>query len=470
MRCRLEDSIVGFLGFLLCILAPMRKITHTIGVGTLDLSTEERANVMKVLDSNRLSYGPWSKRFEQDFAAMHDSQHAIFVNSGTSALSLAVACLKEACHWEDGDEIIIPALTFVATANVVFEHNLRPVFADVDPRTYNIDPKKIEEQITPRTKGIIVVHLLGLVADMDPILKIAKKHDLRIIEDSCETMGVTYRGRKAGSFGDISCFSTYVAHLVITGVGGLVVTNVPAYAEIVRSLANHGRDNIYLSIDDDQDVDGAMFQEIIRRRFRFIRRGYSFRATELEAAIGVGQLKRLPEMIGKRQENARHLIETLKPFERWLQLPWFNSLVQEHAFMMFPVVIRKETELKKDPLIQHLESWRVETRDLFPLINQPAYASLHIREQDYPVASWVNRCGFYIGCHQGITDTEIAYIGSVFSEFFKHYGSLPHFSGGEGTKTSTRQCPSTRLRASSSAHPRFRPARGSGGQPSRSGG
>jgi dTDP-4-amino-4,6-dideoxygalactose transaminase len=377
---------------------------------------------MQVLESNRISYGPWTRRFEQEFAAAHDSTFAIFVNSGTSALSIAVACLKEVFGWKEGDEILVPALTFVATANVLIEHGLRPVFVDCDAKTYNVDPKKIEARITQRTRGIVVVHLLGLVADMDPIVKIAEKHRLRIIEDSCETMGVTYRGKKTGTFGDIACFSTYVAHLIATGVGGFAMTKNPTYAEILRSLANHGRDNIYISIDDDKDVDGAAFEEIIRRRFRFVRRGYSFRATELEAAIGVAQLHRLPEMIKKRRENARKISAALKPLEKWIQLPWYDPKIQEHAFMMYPVVLREESGIDKDALVQHLESLHIQTRDMLPLINQPVYADMHIREEEYPVARWVNRCGFYIGCHQGMSDNDIATMGSAFTEFFKQHG------------------------------------------------
>lgn len=397
----------------------IKKLSHPIGVGTLSISKEETANVMKALKTNRLSYGPFSREFERKFAASHDSKYGVFVNSGTSALSIAVACLKETCGWKDGDEILVPALTFVATANVVFDHHLKPVFVDCDAKTYNIDPSKIEAAITPKTRGIMVVHLFGLIADMDPILKIARKHKLEIIEDSCETMGVSYRGRRAGSFGAISCFSTYVAHLIVTGVGGLAVTSDPKYAEILRSLANHGRDSIYISIDDDKDIDGAAFKEVIRRRFRFIRRGFSFRATELEAAIGVGQLKQLPKIIKKRQENAKKLTKVLRPFERYLQLPSFDPKVQEHAFMMYPIVIKPDAPCTKDELVQHLEQWNVQTRDMLPLINQPVYAAMKIDQKQFPVADWVNRCGFYIGSHQGITAKEIEYIGKVFTEFFQ---------------------------------------------------
>ena len=161
-----------------------------------------------------------------------------------------MACLKESENWKDGDEIICPALTFISTSNMILQNSLKPVFIDVDPFIYNIDYKRIEEKITKKTKAIMVVHLFGQPADMSEILMIAKKHKLKIIEDSCETMLVKYKGKSVGSFGDISCFSTYVAHLLVTGVGGLAVTNNPKYAEIMRSFANHGRDGIYISIDE----------------------------------------------------------------------------------------------------------------------------------------------------------------------------------------------------------------------------
>lgn len=403
----------------------MKRSPIQLGVGTLDLTKEEKSLVMQVLDSDRLSYGVFSRKFEREFAQAHDSSYGVLVNSGTSALSIAIACLKEMHAWKDGDEVIVPALTFVATANVVLDHLLVPVFVDCDPRTYNIDPAKVEAAITPRTRCILPVHLFGQVADMDPILAIAKKHKLQVLEDSCETMGVAYKGRKAGSFGDISCFSTYVAHLIVTGVGGLAVTKDEKAAEILRSIANHGRDSIYISIDDDKDIDGAGFQEVIRRRFRFVRRGFSFRATEMEAALGLGQLHRLPRMIALRQKNAKRLIELLKPLEKWLQLPWYDAAKQEHAFMMFPIVVRKDAGFDKWDLVQHLESWNVETRDMLPLINQPVYASMKIRQEDYPVADWVNRCGFYIGCHQGFHEEQLDYIAKVFTMFFEERGLLP---------------------------------------------
>ncbi len=402
----------------------MERSPTQLGVGTLGLSERERAYVNEVLHSDRLSYGPFSRRFENEFAELHDSKYAVFVNSGTSALSIAIACLKETEQWSDGDEVIVPALTFVATVNVVLEHGLTPVFVDCDPISYNIDPALIEAKITKRTRAIMPVHLFGLVADMDPIIVIAKKHNLKMIEDSAETLGVRYKGRKTGSFSDISCFSTYIAHLVVTGVGGLAVTSNKEYAEILRSLANHGRDGVYISIDDDKDIDGATFEQVIKRRFRFIRRGYSFRATEMEAAIGVGQLERLSEILSARQKNAEQLQEFLKPYEQWLQLPTYDKKIQEHAFMMFPIVLKKGTPFKKNEIIQHLEDWNVETRDMVPLINQPVYKDMHIQQDEYPNATWINENGFYIGCHQGFNAQHLTYMRDVFGQFFASKGLL----------------------------------------------
>src|SRR5262249_5744359 len=157
----------------------------------------------------------------------------LMCNSGTSALQIALAALKEVYGWQDGDEVLVPALTFVATPNVVFYNNLKPVFVDVDPQYFTIEPSKIEAKITPRTRAVMPVHIGGLPCDMDPILELACRHDLRIVEDSAEAMFSCYRGRPVGSFGDVGCFSTYVAHMLVTGVGGVCTTNDPGLIVIL---------------------------------------------------------------------------------------------------------------------------------------------------------------------------------------------------------------------------------------------
>lgn len=395
-------------------------MTHSkhnyIGVGDLKLTKEDKEAVNNVLDSNRLSYGPVSREFEKEFAKLHDSKFAIFTNSGTSSLHIALAALKEKYGWADGDEVIVPSVTFIATSNIILHNNMRPVFVDVEESTFNIDPKKIENAITPRTKAIIPVHLLGLPADMDPILKIAKKRNLHVIEDSAETMFAKYKGKTVGSFGDIACFSTYVAHYIVTGVGGFNTTSDPDLATMLRSLMNHGRDSIYISIDDDNTSDEKKFKEIIAKRFKFVTLGHSFRATELEAALGLSQLRRKDQIIARRKYVAARYLKGLEDLSEYLQFQQ-TPPDRENVYMLFGVVLK---EGDKTPLVNFLEQNDIETRDLLPLLNQPVYKKIFGNmEDDYPVAKKLNRGGFYIGCHQYLTDVDIDYVIKKFHEFFK---------------------------------------------------
>ena len=213
-----------------------------IGVGTFTASPLAKQLVMEALSNNRLSYGPMMQRFETELAGLHGCRFGIMSNSGTSALLLALQALKELHGWADGDEVIVPAVTFVATANIVLHNRMVPVLVDVDRLYYELRPELIEQAITPRTRAIIPVHLFGQPADMEPIIAIARKHSLKIIEDSAETMFASCNGKRVGSLGDIGCFSTYVAHLIVTGVGGVNTTNEPEYAIKIRSLLNHGRE------------------------------------------------------------------------------------------------------------------------------------------------------------------------------------------------------------------------------------
>jgi perosamine synthetase len=386
-----------------------------LGVGDLTISELEKRYVNEVLDSNRLSYGPFSRRFETELAELHGCRFGVMSNSGTSSLQVALQALKERHGWTDGDEVIVPAVTFVATSNIVLHNRMTPVFVDVEPDTYNIDPAKIEERLTERTRAIIPVHLFGLPADMDPILELARRHDLRVIEDSCETMFAAYRGRPVGSFGDVACFSTYVAHFLVTGVGGVGTTNDEDLAIRMRSLINHGRDSIYLSIDDDKTSDPDKLFVIADKRFSFVSVGHSFRATELEAALGCAQLENRQAIISRRRENARFLIERLDELGGALQLPIVPD-DREHAFMLFPIVVR---EGRRDDLVAYLERERIETRYMMPLLSQPVYRELFgDLEPEYPVAADIDRNGFYIGCHQGFGEAELEYIVSRFQAFY----------------------------------------------------
>jgi dTDP-4-amino-4,6-dideoxygalactose transaminase len=393
----------------------MKKFPRQIGVGGLVISDYEKQLVNEVLDSSRLTYGPMTKRFEEDFAHSHGCQFGLFMNSGTSALHVALAALRERHGWADGDEVIVPAVTFVATSNVVLHNRMKPVFVDVESETFNIDPTKIESKITGKTRAIIPVHLLGLPATMGPILEIAKKHGLAILEDSCETMFAKYNGQVVGSMGEIGCFSTYVAHFLVTGVGGFAITNDRDLAVAMRSLMNHGRDSIYFSCSDDEGLEGKRLEEIIEKRFSFIHLGHSFRCTEMEAAVGLGQLARASQILARRRQIAEHLNRELQPYADVLQLPTCPR-DRTHSYMLYGLVLRNEN---KKRLVSYLENLNIETRDLLPLLNQPVYQRMFGKlEAQYPVAKWINESGFYIGCHYYMGDEEVDFIVKAVHEFF----------------------------------------------------
>ncbi len=388
-----------------------------IGVGDVTIGELEIQYVLDTLRKGRLSYGHYTASFEREFAREHGRKYAVFCNSGTSALQIAVQALKERNEWADGDEVLVPAVTFIASSNVVLQNRLRPVFVDVDPAYFEIDPAQIERRITRKTRAIMPVHLFGQPCDMDPIMALAQRHRLAVIEDSCEAMFVKQKGQPVGSWGDIACFSTYVAHLVVTGVGGLATTNDGELAIALRSLINHGRDGIYLSADADQTDDPRKLWEIVDRRFSFVQLGHSYRATEMEAALGLAQLQRKQDIIGARQRNAAYLTYGLRNFEEHLQLPEIRPQTQ-HAFMMYPIVVRTPN-IARDDLVRFLEERNIETRYLMPLLNQPIYRKIFGDiESQYPVASVLNQRGFYIGCHQGLTTENLAYVIETFKEFF----------------------------------------------------
>jgi dTDP-4-amino-4,6-dideoxygalactose transaminase len=385
-----------------------------VPVGGLRISARARRYVGEALRNNRLSYGPFLRRFEERFARVHDSRFGISCNSGTSALHIAIAALQDRGRWRPGDEVLVPAVTFVATPNMAILQGLKPVFVDVDPRTYNIDPAQIERHVTKRTRLIMPVHLFGQPCDMDGVMAAARRRRLEVVEDSAETVFAKHRGRSVGSFGDVGCFSTYVAHILVTGVGGLAATSDPDLAVVLRSLVNHGRDSIYNSIDDN---DRGHSREVLAGRFHFVRMGFSYRLTELEGALGLAQLEERAPLMKRRRANAAYLLEKLRPYEDRLQLPWWPAHV-EHSFMMFPILLAPDVDRAK--LTLFLEKRGIETREMLPLINQPFYRKLYgSLEKRYPVATRIDRGGFYVGCHQELGRAELDLVVEAFADYFK---------------------------------------------------
>ena len=390
-----------------------------IAIADLKISKKAKNYVLSVLNNNRLSYGKFTGKFEKEFAKTHNRDFAMVCNSGTSGLQVALHALKEVYGWEDNDEVLVPAVTFIASSNVIIHNNLKPVFVDVEKDYYCVDPKKIEEKITSRTRAIMPVHLFGQSSEMKLILKIAKKHNLKIIEDSCETMFVKYMGKPVGSLGDISVYSTYVAHIMVTGVGGIVTTNDELLATTIKSLMFHGRDNIYLKIEDDDTKNKVRLNSIIERRFQFNHVGYSYRLTEMETALGLAELEKKDQIIKRRIYVGKKLTEALSKYDRFLQLPKVRKN-SEHIYMLYPIVLIDD-RIEKEDLLLVLEENEVETRLFMPLLSQPIYKKIFGEiEDNYPIAKKLTERGFIIGSHPYLSDQDIKYVQNLFYTFFKN--------------------------------------------------
>lgn len=367
-----------------------------IGVGEVRLSEKAKRYVNAALDGNRLSYGHYAQKFESEFARIHGRQFACYMNSGTSALQVGLAAMKEHYGWKDGSEVLVPALTFVASYNVIVQNNLTPVLVDVRMSDYGMDPNLVVPN--KNVVAIMPVHLFGRPST-STLRSIAALDNIRVIADSCETMFMD-----GCAEGDVSCFSTYACHLINTGVGGFATTNDPDLAMLIRSYANHGRNGIYTGIDDQLGS-----RETMDARFQFDRMGYSYRATELEAAIGCAELEDYQENVLKRVTNASAIINELA------DLPLVLPSIAGSVHMMLPIVCQDDV---RDELTRHLESYGIETRPMLPLTNQPYMKALGVNEDDFPVAKRINRNGFYVGSHPYLTEEDIERMSDAFHSFF----------------------------------------------------
>ncbi|MGB9978981.1 DegT/DnrJ/EryC1/StrS family aminotransferase [Methanobacterium sp.] len=285
------------------------------------IGDEEIKEVEAVLRSGFIAQGPKVAEFEEKFADYIGTRHAIATSSGTTALHVALLCAGIG----KGDEVITTPFSFAATANSVLYAGGKPVFVDIDSKTYNINPEKIEEAITDKTKAIMPVHLYGQPADMDQICKIAEDHDLKVIEDAAQAHGAIYHGKKVGSIGDMACFSFYPTKNITTGEGGIITTDNDAFDKDARALRAHGESE----------------------RYEHVTLGYNFRMTDIAAAIGVIQVKRLEEFNEKRIENAEYLTEHINSIEG-IEPPYVAENVK-HVFHQYTVRVKdgKRDELKE---------------------------------------------------------------------------------------------------------------------------
>ncbi len=376
-----------------------------IGTGDWKATPLIKEHVNNVLDSGRLSYGPFSRQFEERFSDLHNNDYGVLSNSGTSSLLVALQALKELNGWQNGDEVIVPAVTFVATINIILQCSLKPVIVDIEPNYYGIDVEKIFRALTSKTRCIIPVHLFGQPCDIMTVKHMAKYFNLHTIEDSCEAVLSTQYKLPVGSFSDIACFSFYNAHLLTSGIGGMSITSNLEYAQKMRSLVNHGLE--YEQLSKTNEYDPMM----LSRNFRFNSIGHSFRITEIEAAIGLAQLETIKEDIEQRQLNAAILTEQLYNYQDKIKLPAIAPN-RTHSFMMYPIAMKGEPKYE---IMSYLSKNGIGVRDMMPLTNQPCY---DFDEDGYPVAQWVNERGFYIGCHQYLTANQLEFMTEKIKGYF----------------------------------------------------
>jgi perosamine synthetase len=282
------------------------------------LSGDELEEIKAVLESGVLTPGETVTRFKKKFAEYVGADHGIAANNGTSGLHAALAALGV----KEGDEVVTTSFSFIATATSILMQRARPVFCDIDPKTFNIDPEKIEEAITEKTKAIIVVHLFGLTCDMKPIMEIAESNGLKVVEDACQAHGAEYQGKRAGYIGDVGVFSFYPTKNMTTGEGGVITTSDPEVAEGAQMIRNHGQSDRYV-------------HPIL---------GYNYRMTNLAAAIGLSQLKLIDQFNEKRRENARYYDENLNA-----EAP-FVPAGRRHVYHQYTIQVND-----RDGFTKHLE-------------------------------------------------------------------------------------------------------------------
>lgn len=396
-----------------------------IRVGDFKLGYQEKRIINEVLDIGLLSEGAKVREFEERWAKFLGAKYCIVVNSGTSALIAGLYALKHLFNLKDKARVITSPITFIATVNAIVAAGLEPVFVDVDSRTFVIRPEEVERAIK-REKGVSVilpVHLMGYPVDMSRINAIARRHKLALIEDAAQAHGTIYKGKKLGTFSKLSCFSFYIAHNVQAGEMGAVVTNDYNIYKLVKKIKAHGRMcdcpictraagqcpriSAYKGKDD---FDPRFFHDIF---------GFNFKAMEFQAALGLVQLGKVKEILKKRQFNVGYLNKGLKEEEDMLQLPKYSSDI---SYLAYPLVIKRPQEISRKMLRHKLEAAGIETRPLFGCIptQQPAYSYLKAKYTGrLPNAEYIGLNGFYIGCHQYLSKSDLNYIIATFKEILR---------------------------------------------------
>ncbi len=405
------------------------KPERRIFVGDFRLEKDEKRAILEVIESGRISEWRKVKEFEKIFSKYIGTKYCVAVSSGTAALIVGLMALlhdKRFSKAGKGARIITSPVTYISTVNAIVLSGFDPVFVDIDKRTFKLDVSQIKSAVKEYGEesiaGILPVHLMGYPNDMDDINKIAKKHDMFVFEDSAQAHGTLYKGKKAGSLGLIADFSFYIAHNIQAGELGCVTTNDEKLFKTIIQLKANGRlcdcsictrakgvcpGNNKLGYDEEEDYDPRFTHEYI---------SYNFKTMEFPAALGISQVKKADKIFKKRQENVMYLNKGLKGLEKFFYLPVFNKDV---SYLAYPVIIKEDTGIKRKWLRGKLEESGIENRPLFGCIptQQPCYSYLREFYKDrLPVADYLGRNAFYIGCHQYLRKEDLDYIIKVFKK------------------------------------------------------
>lgn len=355
-----------------------------IPVNTPILGPKEKELLNECLETGWISSeGPFIKQFECEFAKYIGRDFGIAVSSGSAALDIAF----QALDIHEGDEVIMPTFTIISPAFSIIRQGGIPVLVDSDPTTWNMDVRRVEEKITPRTKAICIVHIYGLPVDMDPLIQLAKDYNLKILEDAAEVIGQTYQDRKCGTFGDLSVFSFYPNKHVTTGEGGMILTDQPELFEKCAKFRN-------LSFEPKG------------RRFIHEQFGWNYRMTNLQAALGIGQLARITETVQRKRAIGQKYNELLSDLARF-QLPLAKTSYANNIYWVYGLVANDE-ELSLSTQA-YLSANKIGTRPFFWCMHeQPVFRKLGLfKDEKYPVAEKIARNGFYVPSGVGLTDSDI---------------------------------------------------------------
>jgi CDP-6-deoxy-D-xylo-4-hexulose-3-dehydrase len=379
-----------------------------------------------------LTSGRYGDEFEREFSKFLGLKYTSLVNSGSSANLVAVTALTSHKlgdkRLKPGDEVITVAAGFPTTVSPIIQNRLVPVFVDVELDTYNIKIDDLEKAISSKTKAIILAHTLGNPFNLNKVLEVSKKYDLWVIEDNCDALGSKYDGKYTGTFGHISTYSFYPAHHITMGEGGAVVTNDLKLHNIIRSIRDWGRDCICPPGKDN--FCGERFTQQhgnlplgYDHKYVYSHFGYNLKVTDMQAAIGLSQLKKLTAFIDKRKENYTKLYNGLKQFEEYMILPKATEN-SEPSWFGFPITLKENNKFDRNDIVKFLEEKRIGTRLLFAgnILKQPLFTQTQVEHRiigDLRNTDIVMNNTFWIGVWPGIDKKQIEYILEVFEQFFK---------------------------------------------------